>query len=134
MEPNLVRTSPNFFAAVGLLSETIKWLHPLQGTPYMYGSNSCGYPPIRTCRGAFVSSTKHSTTSIQEALMQKATTCCHFHRSDSPAFPERSFISAGFFQSDSQLARAFTPLRAFLKTNRVVECNSWLDGAAKLFC
>jgi hypothetical protein len=71
MEPNLVRTSPNFFAAVGLLSETIKWLHPLQGTPYMYGSNSCGYPPIRTCRGAFVSSTKHSTTSIQEALMQK---------------------------------------------------------------
>jgi hypothetical protein len=108
METNLVRTSPTKAAAVGPLSETIKWLHALQGMPYMHGSNSCGYPTICTRRGAFVSSTKHSTTSIQEALMQKRRAATFIDRIHQHCQSDLSYLRASFNQAANLLVRSLS--------------------------
>jgi hypothetical protein len=133
LETNLTRTSPTKVAAVGLLSEA-NWLHPLQGTPYMHGSGSCGYHPLRNSSGCVC-------FFFGEALHQHSGSS---HAKSNDVLP---LSSIGF----TSIARAIfhicgllsirqptcscvhSPFRA-LKKNCVVGCNSWLDGAAKLFC
>ena len=134
METNLVGTSPTKAAAVGLLSGTIKWLHPLQGPPYMHGCNSCGYPPIRNSSGC--------VCFFDEAQHHQHSGSSHAKSNDMLPLSSIGFTSisraifhiCGLLSIRQPTCSCVHSSPCFKKQNRVVGCNYWLDGAAKLFC